>query len=189
MSDYRSRTIAVIDVHGDDWVVWYVTVRRLGNESRLSGAWTFPISDTSTWELLTFERTTWATLEAAQLADAGGLQRPLPLDAGAARQRVSDRLAEVSAAFAEHQSSRRTRLVEPPWPQIPAALDPEDLASQDKPRALEVARWFDDLLDCWDAIEDERTHGNRGYLHKLGGPIPLPFPVYQSPAAHEIAGN
>lgn len=182
--DYRRSTVVVVHAVGDDWVIWQVATIVPGLVGRLSGAWRFPVSDLDTWDRLTFSRRSWATAEAAQRLAADGITLPLSLDADLTRHVVVDRFAEVAAAFTAHAASlpKSRPLVVPPWPTVPPPLDPNveaPGAPADVARPLGVARWFAGMADAWDVIEAVRTNKSRQYLHPLGGPRPMAFPLPQ----------
>lgn len=185
----RQDVVAVVDAHGDQVAVWWVDVghREVGprakRTSRLCGAWTFQPASTQVIETLTYQRMTWATEPGLHALKSLRVPIQRHFDVAATLALMHADRDRHKEAFEAEQASRTPskRLQTPHWPLYPDPIDidqPISVPPGESPtiaRALEVARWLDQLCSQWESFEELRLSSS--WLSALEGPGTRGLPV------------
>ncbi|AQA04641.1 hypothetical protein BVC93_21940 [Mycobacterium sp. MS1601] len=164
----KYQSVAVVDKHGSDSVVWHVDVSPNDSDlSRLSGAWVISGLDSGRLSSLVQSRKLVVTHAAAQLRLDGHAG---VLDLDAVVDGIEGEIARLQSHFDTKMASEpKSTRVAPTWPHVPERVDladpPRDSDAPDRVSVvLGIARWLESAALAWVAIERQRL--DRDFLRQ-----------------------
>ena len=187
--------VAVVHAGDGRIAIWHVDVGRDSGLARMAGAWVLPASaagdDPAASDSVDNNavdnavallrgrrilstpagRAVVGTLMGDAKEDVDGF-----VDIEATLAGISDVIDGLQTAFETEVAGRKAKLVDPAWPELPAALDVAAASGDDLVVvALEMARWLEGLVKTWDKVEGQRL--TRKFLTAHGGSDRRSLPV------------